>query len=230
MPSAKFRRLDQLLSSLGYCSRKEARFFLKDDRVVVDRVEFPKADGRYDPKWVKVDGESLDHSDGLFLLLNKPKGLVCSHADEEGPNIYSLFPERWLRRDPKLVSVGRLDKDTTGVLLVTDQHDWVQKLTSPKQKVSKTYIVSVDKTLDSTLVEIFQSGIHLKGEAKACLPSTLKIIDSKTAELELTEGKYHQVKRMFASCGYEVLDLHRSRFGEWTLGNLRPAEYKVVTF
>src|SRR5687767_10610568 len=115
------RRLDQLLSNLGYCSRREARAWIADGRVTVRGEPADDVSQKAHAADVRVDGEPLDHPDGLLLLLHKPVGLVCSHDEREGASVYSLLPERWRRRNPVVTSVGRLDKDTSGLLLLTDQ-------------------------------------------------------------------------------------------------------------
>ena len=124
------RRIDQLLASLGYCSRSEARDWVAAGAVTVRGEEVRNVSVKANPADVRVDGEPLDHPDGLLLLLHKPLELVCSHDTREGPNVYSLLPERWRRRNPQVTSVGRLDKDTSGLLLLTDQSPLVHRLTS----------------------------------------------------------------------------------------------------
>src|SRR5215217_7681327 len=151
------RRLDQLLANLGYCSRREARSWIAADRVKVAGQPAEDVAQKAKPQDVQVDGEPLDHPDGLLLMLHKPLGLVCSHEQREGPGVYSLLPERWRRRNPIVTSVGRLDKDTSGLLLLTDQSSLVHQLTSPKHKVPKLYRAAVDRDLEPTLVPIFAS-------------------------------------------------------------------------
>jgi 16S rRNA pseudouridine516 synthase len=137
------------------------------------------------------------------------------------------LPEQWLKRNPPVTTIGRLDKDTTGVLLITDGGDLVHRWTSPKHKVIKVYEVTVNADLPPTLAELFAAGtLMLEGEDKPCAPARLEILSPREARLELTEGRYHQVKRMFASQGCEVVQLHRSRFGEFGLGDLPPGRWK----
>lgn len=223
------RRLDQILASLGYCSRSEARDWVKSGAVTVGGVEADDFGARVNPAEVRVDGEPLDHPDGLLLLVNKPLGLVCSHEAREGPNVYSLLPERWRRRNPQVTSVGRLDKDTSGLILLTDLSPLVHRLTSPKHKVAKGYRATVDRDLSAELIPRFASGtLLLDGETEPCAPAELKIIAPREAELTLTEGKYHQVRRMFAVCGTTVLTLHRARFGDLELGELAPGTWREL--
>lgn len=227
MPAA--RRLDQLLANLGYCSRSEARDFIDDERVTIDGIPAHSASQKANPAAVRIDDEPLDHPDGLLLLLHKPLGLVCSHDFREGPNIYSLLPDRWRRRNPQITSIGRLDKDTSGALLLTDQSPLVHRLTSPKHKVPKVYRATVDRDLSADLIAVFASGtLMLEGETHPCAPAELRLLGPREAELVLIEGRYHQVRRMFAACGAAVVTLHRSQFGPLTLGDLAPGQFRAL--
>lgn len=223
------RRLDQLLSSLGYCSRREAAGLVKAGRVAVDGTLAKKADVRVNPALVTVDGAPLEAPEGLLAIFYKPTGYVCTHADGEGPTIYELLPARWLNRNPPVTSVGRLDKDTSGLLLITDIGPVVQRHTSPRAEVEKVYEVTVDKDLDPALVAVFASGaLMLRGEEKPCLPARLEITGPRTAALTLMEGRYHQVRRMFASQGWHVEALHRSHFAGWTLEGLQAGQWRLL--
>lgn len=223
------RRLDQLLANLGYCSRREARAWVQAGRVTVRGSVVEDFGAKADPRDVRVDGEPLDHPDGLLLLLHKPTGLVCSHDEREGPNVYSLLPPRWRARNPQVTSIGRLDKETSGLLLLTDQSELVHRLTSPKHKVPKVYRAKVNADLSPALVPLFAGGtLTLKDEQAPCAPAVLRIITPREAELTLTEGRYHQVRRMFASQGAEVLALHRSHFGALDLGALPPGQWREL--
>lgn len=223
------RRLDQLLANLGYCSRREARAWIQAGRVTVRGVAEADFGAKADPADVRVDGEPLDHPDGLLLLLHKPVGLVCSHDEREGPNVYSLLPPRWRERNPAITSIGRLDKDTSGLLLLTDQSELVHRLTSPKHKVPKVYRATLNADVPPELIPLFASGtLLLKDEQAPCAPAELKILSPREAELTLTEGRYHQVRRMFASRGVEVLALHRARFGPLELGDLPAGRWREL--
>jgi len=223
------RRLDQLLANLGYCSRREARDWLDAGRVTVRGKAVRDPGLKTTVPDVLVDGEPLDHPNELLLMLHKPAGLVCSHDGKEGANVYSLLPPRWQRRNPQITSIGRLDKDTTGLLLLTDQSALVHRLTSPKHKVPKIYRATVARELSTDLIPLFASGtLLLADEKEPCLPAELRILNSTTAELILTEGRYHQARRMFASQGYEVLDLHRSQFGRLELGDLPVGQWREL--
>jgi 16S rRNA pseudouridine516 synthase len=226
------RRLDQLLSNLGYCSRREARDFLKKHAVTVRGVAVRDPSDKALAADVRIDGEPLDHPEGLLLLINKPLGLVCSHDEREGPRVYDLLPERWRARNPQVTSIGRLDKDTSGLILLTDQPELVHKYTSPKHKVPKLYRATTDRDLPPDLIPLFAAGtLVLDGEKAPCAPAELRLnpADPRTAELVLTEGKYHQVRRMFAAVGATVLTLHRVQFGRLTLGDLAPGAFREAT-
>jgi 16S rRNA pseudouridine516 synthase len=223
------RRLDQLLANLGYCSRSEARTWLEDERVTVRGELVRNPAQKAAPADVLVDDQPLDHPDGLLLLLHKPLGLVCSHDQREGPSIYSLLPDRWRRRNPVITSVGRLDKETSGLLLLTDQSQLVHRLTSPKHKVPKIYRATLDRDISAELIPLFASGtLRLEGEEAPCAPAELTLLSPREAELTLIEGKYHQVRRMFAAAGATVLTLQRTRFGALELGQLAPGGWRAL--
>lgn len=223
------RRLDQLLANLGYCSRREARAWIDRGRVEVAGRVADDPGQKSHPATVRVDGEPLDHPDGLLLLLHKPLGLVCSHDLREGPSVYDLLPERWRRRNPVVTTIGRLDKDTSGLLLLTDQSPLVHRLTSPKHKVPKIYRATLDADLPAAAAATFAGGtLLLKGEREPCAPAELRALGPREAELTLTEGRYHQVRRMFSAIGCEVVTLHRARFGELTLGDLAPGCWREL--
>ena len=225
------RRLDQLLANLGYCSRREVRDWLRAGRVEIAGKRADDPGAKPSPAAVRVDGEPLDHPDGLLLLLHKPLGLTCSHDEREAPLIYDLLPARWRARNPTVTSVGRLDKETSGLLLLTDHTELVHRLTSPKHKVPKIYRATTDRDLPPGLVELFAAGtLQLDGEKEPCAPAELRLLGPREAELTLIEGKYHQVRRMFAAaCGATVLGLHRSHFGTLSLGDLAPGRYRELT-
>ncbi len=224
------RRLDQLLANLGYCSRREARDWVASGAVTVRGAVADDVSAKANSADIRVDGAPLDHPDGLLLVLHKPLGLVCSHELREGPNVYSLLPARWRRRNPIVTSVGRLDKDTSGLLLLTDQSALVHRLTSPKHKVPKIYRATGDRDLAPELVARFASGtLTLDGETAPCAPAELKIISPREAKVTLTEGKYHQVRRMFAAAGgATVLTLHREKFGALELDDLAPGAWREL--
>jgi 16S rRNA pseudouridine516 synthase len=226
-------RLDQLLASLGYGSRRGVHVLIDAGRVTVRGARAGDIGEKVSPADVLVDGTALDHPGGLLLMLNKPVGLVCSHNPDEGPGVYGLLPPRWQARHPPVTSIGRLDRDTSGLLLLTDQSALVHRLTSPKHKVSKVYAATLNREVPpqrtAELASLFARGtLVLPGEDKPCAPAGLRWQDARTAELTLTEGRYHQVRRMFASQGCEVTALHRTHFGPLELGRLAPGEWREL--
>lgn len=219
-------RLDQLLSRFGYCSRSEARRWLRDGRVTRNGEALSDPSRRVSVDAVRVDGAPVEFPGGLLALFHKPAGVVCSHDAGEGRRIYDLLPERWSRRNPPVSSVGRLDRDATGLLVLTDVGEWIHRWTSPRHHVPKRYEVTLDADLDPACVALFASGtLRLEGEATPCLPARLEILSSREARIELTEGRYHQVKRMFASQGARVVRLHRTHFGPYALGDLPEGQW-----
>ena len=214
-------RLDRVLGNLGYCSRKQSARFLRDFEVTVDTERLSDPSVKVDSNKVRINNEPLDRPDGIFIMLNKPAGYICSHDGGEGVLVYELLPHQWLSRNPVPSTIGRLDKDTTGVILITDNTQLIHTLTSPKRTIDKEYEVTVHKALTADLADAFMSGtLFLKGEEKPCLPAGLNIVDETHAKVILHEGRYHQVKRMFGYFGYIVTSLHRSRFGPYTLNGL----------
>lgn len=223
------RRIDQWLANLGYCSRRDARDWVAAGRVTVAGAPARDFGAKVSAADVRVDGQPLDHPDGLLLLLHKPLGRVCSHDPREGPSVHELLPERWRRRNPVVTSVGRLDKDTSGLLLLTDLSPLVHRLTSPRHKVPKVYRATLAGDLPADAVAVFAAGkLMLAGEAEPCAPADLRVRGPREAEVTLTEGRYHQVRRMFAALGCEVRTLHRTRFGPLDLGDLAPGTWREL--
>lgn len=223
-------RLDRLLGSLGYCTRKEVPFLIKDDRIThTDNLPL-KADMKVAHNEILFDAEPLDPPVGMVIIMHKPVDYICSHDEGEGRLVYDLLPSRWRLRDPKLSTIGRLDKETSGLLLLTDDGTLLHRLTSPKHKVPKVYEAILDRPLRGDETEIFASGtLMLNGEKTPCLPAKLEVMDNTRVTLEITEGRYHQVRRMFAAVGNHVTTLHRSRIGNLTLGDLKSGEYRLLT-
>lgn len=223
------RRLDQILSNYGYCSRREARLWVQRGWVTVAGAQATSADAKACVADVRIQGQPVECPQGILALLHKPGGYVCSHGTKDGPSILELLPPQWRRRNPPVTTIGRLDKDTTGVLLITDLGELVQRWTSPRHKVEKIYEVTVDRDLAPELVELFASGrLQLPDEDKPCLPAKLEIRDPRHAWLHLIEGRYHQVKRMFASQGFTVTQLHRRSFGGIEVGDLVPGTWRLL--
>jgi len=231
---ALMARLDRLLANLGYGSRKDVQAMIAGGRVVLDGVVLKDIGSKVAvtpdlPARMTIRGVAVDPPAPLVLLMHKPLGVVCSHK-EDGDRIYDLLPRRWRIRDPALSTVGRLDKDTSGLILLTDDGDYLHRVISPKRHVPKTYLATLDRSLEGHEADRFASGeLMLEGEEKPLLPAELSVLDSRTARLTITEGRYHQVRRMFAAVGNHVLSLHRERIGGIGLpDDLPPGQYRVL--
>lgn len=169
------------------------------------------------PDRLMINREAIDPVAGMVVLLNKPVGVTCSHK-EAGALVYDILPERWRRRTPALSTIGRLDKQTSGLLLVTDDGALLHRVTSPKSSIKKTYRVKLARPLDGTEGDAFASGnFMLAREEKPLAPAKLVVVSDTEALLEITEGRYHQVRRMFAATGNHVVELHRERLGDLLL-------------
>lgn len=210
-------KLAKHLAGLGYGSRKEVAIAIRDGRVTGEGED------------LRFDGEPIDPPHGLVVMLNKPAGFTCSHADQ-GRLVYELLPARYQKRNPVLSSVGRLDAETTGLLLFTDDGALLHKLISPKSNLPKTYAANLARPLEGHEAALFASGtLVLRGEDKPCLPARLEVTGERTAALTLTEGRYHQVRRMFAASGNHVEALHRSHFGPLALDGLQEGAWRTLT-
>ncbi len=222
-------RLERLLANLGYGSRREALSFInagrltrRDGTPVDDSERVPHGD-------LLFDDEPLDPAAPFTLILNKPTGYICTHADE-GDLVLHLFPDRFMHRNPPLSTVGRLDKETSGLLLLTDDGGLLHRIISPRKEVPKTYEATLARPLRGDEGETFASGVlMLEGESSPCHPARLEILEPTRALLTVTEGRYHQVRRMFAAVGNHVEKLHRRSVGSLTLGDLAPGEWRQAT-
>jgi len=221
-------RLSRWLAQLGYVeTRREAEAFLDEFRVEIDGDPVERGDVKCTPDRVTIDGEPMDAA-RLVILLNKPAGYVCSHEDS-GLRVYDLLPERYRFRLPKLITVGRLDKDTTGLLLLTDDGTLAHKLTHPRHHVPKVYEVTLEQPLKGAEAALFAKGsLMLEGETTPLQPAEMEVLGEKHARLTLHEGRYHQVKRMFAATGNQVTALHRAQQGGLTLGGLGEGEWRLL--
>lgn len=223
-------RLDRILANHGAVSRADANRLIRDGRVTVGGTVLRDPSTHASAGDVRVDGEPLDHPAGVLVALYKPTGYVCSHDDREGPSVFSLLPVGWATRSPRPEAVGRLDRETSGLLLVVDDHDLLHRLTSPRHHVPKTYVASLARPADDELLATLTSGtLILRGEDAACAPATGRVLDPNTVELTITEGRYHQVRRMFAACGNHVEALHRTAVGGCLLGDLPEGAWRDVS-
>ena len=223
------KRIDAHLSSLGYCTRSEAKKFLRIFELCVkEKRVFDTSIKAYHDD-ITINKEPLD-PETITILLNKPSGFICSHNDA-GSLIYALIPSRWNRRNPKISTIGRLDIDTTGAILLSDNGALNHKLSSPKSDVLKVYEATLLVPLKGDEEQIFASGeLMLNGETKPLLPARLEVISPTKVRLEISEGKYHQVKRMFGAVGNRVLSLHRVSFDGFTVEDLKEGTYRIIDY
>lgn len=227
-------RVDKLLSSLGYGSRNEMARMGKAGGIVFDGVDLTDVSKRIPvtpdlPSRMEIDGEPLDPPQGIVILLHKPLGMTCSHK-EDGALVYDVLPDRWRRRDPAISTIGRLDKETSGLLLMTDDGDLLHRVISPKKHVAKVYRATLARPLDGSEVALFASGeLMLEGDDKPLKPAQLEAISPTEARVSVTEGRYHMVRRMFAAVGNHVEALHRERLGGLTLPeDLAPGDWRLL--
>jgi 16S rRNA pseudouridine516 synthase len=221
-------KLVKLIANLGYGSRKEVTQMFRGGRITDAAGEVLYADDQVPHGDIRVDGEALDPPAGLALMLHKPVGYTCSTKDK-GRLVYDLLPPRFRLRAPVLSSVGRLDRDTSGLLLMTDDGALLHRIVSPKAGLSKVYEATLASDLRGDEGETFARGdLMLENETTPLAPAVLRALGPRSAELILTEGRYHQVRRMFAAVGNHVEQLHRSRIGGLTLGTLGPGEWRAL--
>lgn len=216
-------RLDKFISTHSEATRSLARMAIKAGRVTVNGVVTRDHGKKVSEKdKIVVNGEMLAESGEVYLALYKPVDVVCATKDEEFETVIDLV-DGFTHRE--LHIAGRLDKDTTGLVLLTSDGQWSHRVTSPKHSCEKVYRVETADPIGQDYVEKFQQGIELRGEEKETLPAKLEILSEYEALLTLTEGKYHQVKRMFGAMGNKVVNLHRESVGGIGLRDLEPGEF-----
>ena len=204
-------RLDKFICKCTEYDLIDAVALIENRSVIVNGVIVIEASHQvHKNNVVTLNGEILMPRSFRYLLLNKPIDTICSNVDEKYPSVLNLLD---IDRVSELHIAGRLDVDTTGLVLITDDGHWSFNLTSPKNKCEKVYQVTLSRPISSDVTERFQEGILLQGESKLTLPAKLRIIGPHKVFLSLTEGRYHQVKRMFAAIGNRVQSLHRHQIG-----------------
>ena len=234
-PNAPMARVDRLLANLGYGSRREVTDLVARRQVVLDGAVLKDAGARIAvtadlPERMTVAGHPVDPPAPLTLVMHKPLDVVCSHR-EAGRSVYELLPPRWRARIPALSSIGRLDKDTSGLLLITDDGPFLHRVISPRSHVAKRYLATLDRPLRGDEAAAFAAGtLLLESETEPLAPALLEPLGSTQARLTLTEGRYHQVRRMFAAVGDHVTALHRDRIGGLDLpSDLGPGDWRPLT-
>ena len=221
-------KLLRLIANLGYGSRKQVAAMFREGRITDAAGEVLYADDAIAHADVRIDGEPLDHAQGIVLMLHKPVGYTCSTRDP-GRVVYDLLPPRFRLRNPIISPVGRLDRDTSGLLLLTDDGALLHRIVSPKSGLSKVYEATLASDLRGDEAALFASGsLMLESEKTSLLPVAMEILGPRAARLTLTEGRYHQVRRMFAAAGNHVETLHRSRIGGLGMGDLASGAWSLL--
>lgn len=223
-------KLVKLLANLGYGSRKEAQRLIRSGAVTDDAAHVLTGDEALPHARIRFRGEPLDPPFPLTIVLNKPDGFTCS-SDDPGATVYDLLPERFAHRNPGLNPVGRLDKDTTGMLLLTDDGKLLHRIIHPKSSCLKVYHATLDRPLQGHEGGLFASGtLVLNNESKPLLPAGFEAIGENQALVTLHEGRYHQVRRMFAAAGNHVISLKRLSIGGFRLPeDLAEGEWRELT-
>lgn len=222
-------RLDKLLAATGRWSRREVKQLVRQGQVLVNGVPAASAEEKYDPASAAftVCGQPLTLRRYTYVLLHKPAGVLTATEDRRQPTVLDLLPAEYRRIG--IAPVGRLDKDTTGLLLLTDDGELAHRLLSPKYHVDKRYLARVDGPLSQADVDAFASGITLS-DGTECLPAGLELLPENRCIVTLRQGKFHQVKRMLASRGAPVITLHRLSMGTLSLPeDLLPGRWRPLT-
>ena len=222
-------RLDKFLAEMTDLTRSQATKVLRQSAVTINGKIEKSGAAKVGPNdEICYDGERLVWvAEGQYIMLNKPQGYICSHEDGDYPTIYQFFDYPLAG---KLHGAGRLDVDTTGLVLLTDDGQWSHRITSPKFHCEKTYLVTLADPVEANYVQACAEGVLLRGEKEPTKPAKLEILDDYNVNLTISEGRYHQIKRMFAALGNKVVGLHRWKIGALVLDDsLEEGEYRALT-
>ena len=220
-------RLDKVISSAGICSRKECGRLGREGRITVNGQVVRMLDTKVDDDAViAIDGEVIARHRDVVCIMNKPASFVTSTEDDRSRTVMELLPEEMLRQ--KVVPAGRLDKDTEGLLVFTNNGGFLHRLISPKSGIPKTYYVEHDGLLSDEAVKTAQEGVVLK-DGTVCKGARIERLEDGKSNITITEGMYHQVKRMFAALGCHVTYLRRIRIGSLPLGDLAPSQVRELS-
>ncbi len=225
-------RLDKIFASQGTLSRRDVKEIVKKGRISVNGVVTKKSDIKIDidNDTVTLDGETLSLKEHIYIMLNKPQGIVSASESDTDETVVDLVPDELYRKG--LFPAGRLDKDTTGFVLITDDGDFAHKILSPKNHIFKTYLATLEHSLSESDIQMLEKGITL-ADGTTLKEAKVKVIEDgehPLVQIMICEGKYHQVKRMFAAAGNKVVALHRSKMGNLELDkDLKPGECREIT-
>ena len=224
-------RLDRFFSSQSLASRKEVKALVRQGRITVNGETVKISDIQIDPECdiILLDGKNVFYKEHIYIMLNKPQGVVSATEDRQHRTVLDLVPPQLYRSG--LFPAGRLDSDTEGFVLLTDDGDFAHRILSPKKHVPKTYEAVLDRPVNQTDIALFREGVTLS-DGTVCMPAQLRVLKEgphPLAEIVLREGKYHQIKRMFAACGKKVLFLKRTGIGGLFLDPaLKPGECREI--
>ncbi len=222
-------RIDKIISTSLNISRNDARNLIKSGRTEVNGVVVKDVKQKFDTETSSVicDGQVVTYNKYVYMVMNKPKGVISASSGHGDKTVIDILPADMKRKN--LFPAGRLDKDTTGFMLITDDGDFAHRILSPKNHIPKTYIAELDKPFDSEVVSAFEKGITLKNDT--CMPASIKALDNNhlVAEVVIKQGMYHQIKRMFLKFGITVLELKRIKMGALMLdSSLMPGECRYL--
>ena len=221
-------KLVKLIANLGYGSRRDVAAMFREGRITMPDGDVLYADDKVEHAQIHIDGEPLDPPAGIVLMLHKPIGVTCSTRDA-GHIVYDLLPPRYRLRDPALSSVGRLDRQTSGLLLFTDDGALLHRIISPRAQIAKVYAATLAQDLRGDEATTFASGgLMLESEKTPVAAAMLSVLSPRNAQITVSEGRYHQVRRMFAAVGNHVESLHRVACGGLLLGDLPAGEWRML--
>ena len=221
-------KLVKLIANLGYGSRREVATMFREGRITAPEGDVLYADDRIEHAQIRIDGEPLDPPAGIVLMLHKPTGITCA-TRAAGRIVHDLLPPRYRVRNPALSSVGRLDRETSGLLLFTDDGALLHRIISPRAQIAKLYAATLAQDLRGDEAATFASGtLMLESEKMPLAPAMLTVLGPRNAQIAVSEGRYHQVRRMFAAVGNHVVTLHRVACGALTLGDLPVGAWRAL--
>ncbi|WP_255463324.1 16S rRNA pseudouridine(516) synthase RsuA [Microbulbifer sp. YPW1] len=228
MADSKPIRLDKAISQVTDLSRAEVKRAARQERITVNGVAVTDPSSKiFESDELCLDGELLNEAGPRYFMLNKPLGYVCATKDGEHPTVLDLLDEP---NKHKLHVAGRLDIDTTGLVLITDDGQWSHRITSPRHHCAKTYYAHLADPIEDNAIDKFEKGVWLNNEKTRTKPAKLEILYRNEVRITISEGRYHQVKRMFAALGNRVLELHRERIGQIQLDEeLTEGDYRPLT-
>ena len=225
---AKKLSIERILHNQGFGARKLCRIMVWNNEITVNGAPCndPNAEFELENLHYTIRGEAWEYREKSYLMLHKPSNYECSHKTQHHPTIYSLLPHPLVVRDVQCI--GRLDEDTTGLILISNDGQFIHRMSSPKHKVPKVYEVTCKHTMSNEQITHILKGVQLVDEDAPIAALACTRITENVIHMTLAEGKYHQVKRMFASQGCAVLSLHRSRFGDYQVTDLPVGQWRFL--